>query len=90
MQIDILSLEALWWRHELIEGQMTHEIISPTHAFSNHDIKVGVNGLSEELFWFLKWHVFDQICIILPIAVRADFELWRALTALWKVKSDWN
>ena len=29
---------------------MRHEIISPTHAFSNHDIKVGVNGLSEELF----------------------------------------
>ena len=45
---------------------------------------------SEELFRFQKWHVFDQICIILPIAARADFQLWRALTALWKVKSDWN
>ncbi len=29
---------------------MRHEIISPTHAFSNHDIKVAVNGLSEEPF----------------------------------------
>ena len=43
-----------------------------------------------ELFWFLKWHVFADFCIILPIAARADFELWRTLTALWKVKSDWN
>ena len=33
---------------------------------------------------------FYQICIILPIAARADFQLWGALTALWKVKSDWN
>ena len=90
MQIKIWVRRPLWWRHELIEGQMTHEIIFPTHAFSNHDIKVGVNWLSEELFWFLKFHVFDQICIIFPIAARADFELWRALTALWKVKSDWK
>ena len=45
-----------------------------------------------ELFWFLKWHVFADFCItcILPIAARADFEIWRTLTALWKVKSDWN
>ena len=37
--------------------------------------KLGVDGLSEELFRFLKWHVFDEICIILAIAARADFEL---------------
>ena len=41
-----------------------------------------------ELFWFEKWHVFANFCIILPIAARADFKLWRARTALWKVKSD--
>ena len=41
-----------------------------------------------ELFRFQKWHVFAHFCIILPIAARADFELWRARTALWKVKSD--
>ena len=41
-----------------------------------------------ELFWFEKWHVFAHFCIILPIATRADFKLWRARTALWKVKSD--
>ena len=35
-----------------------------------------------ELFWFEKWHVFAHFFIILPIAARADFELWRALTAL--------
>jgi len=52
--------------------------------------KLGVIEHSEELFRFQKWHVFDQICIILPIATRADFELWRALTALWMVKSEWN
>ena len=40
------------------------------------------------LFW--KWHVFAHFCIILPIAARADFKLWRARTALWKVKSDWK
>ena len=43
-----------------------------------------------ELFWFQKWHVFAHFCIILPIASRADFQLWRTLMALWKVKSDWN
>ena len=41
-----------------------------------------------ELFWFQKWPVFAHFCIILPIAARADFKLWRARTALWKVKSD--
>ena len=41
-----------------------------------------------ELFWFQKWPVFAHFCIILPIAARADFKLWRTRTALWKVKSD--
>ena len=27
---------------------------------------------SEEIFGFQKWHVFDQIYIILPIGARAD------------------
>ena len=49
---------------------------------------MGVNRRSEELFRFQKWHVFAHFCIILPIAARADFKLWRARTALWKVKSD--
>ena len=39
-----------------------------------------------ELFRFQKWHVFAHFCIILPIAARADFKLWRTRTALWKVK----
>ena len=39
-------------------------------------------------FCFEKWHVFAHFCIILPIAARADFKLWRARTALWKVKSE--
>ena len=43
-----------------------------------------------ELFQFQKWNVFANFCIILPIAARADFKLWRARTALWKVKSDWK
>ena len=37
--------------------------------------KLGVVDHSEELFRFQKWHVFDQICIILPIAARAGFQL---------------
>ena len=46
--------------------------------------------LDLELFRFKKWHVFAHFCIILPIAARADFKLWRARTALWNVKSDWK
>ena len=44
--------------------------------------------ISKSYFDFEKWHVFAHFCIILPIAARADFKLWRARTALWKVKSD--
>ena len=58
-------------------------ILFPTMIY-----KLGVVDHSEELFRFQKWHVFDQICIILPIAARADFQLWRTRTALGKVKSD--
>ena len=65
-----------------------YEIVSPTHALSIHDIKIKSYGLVLELFWFQKWHVLAHFCIILPIAARAEFELWRARTALWKVKSD--
>ena len=63
-------------------------MVSPTHALSIHDIKIKSYGLVLELFWFQKWHVFAHFCIILPIAARAEFELWRARTALSKVKSD--
>ena len=38
--------------------------------------------LDLELFGFKKWHIFAHFYIILPIAARADFELWRTLTAL--------
>ena len=40
--------------------------------FPNMIEKLGVVHHSEELFGFQKWHVFDQIYIILPIAARAD------------------
>ena len=45
------------------------------------------NGCSKSYF-DLKNGMFLNFCIILPIAARADFKLWRARTALWKVKSD--
>ena len=50
--------------------------------------KLGVVHHSEELFGFQKWHVFDQIYIILPIAARADLNFDAPRTVLWKVKSD--
>ena len=31
----------LWWRHELIEGQMWHETISPNHTLSKYEKKLG-------------------------------------------------
>ena len=80
----------IWWLCFTFYESGWYEIVFPTHALLNHDIKLGVNGRSEELFRFLKWHVFAHFCIILPIAARADFKLWRARTALWKVKSDWK
>ena len=35
---------------------------SPTHALSNHDIKIGGRDSSEQLFRFKKWHVLALYC----------------------------
>ena len=78
----------IWWLCFTLYESGWYKIVSPTHALSIHDIKIESYGLVLELFWFQKWHVFAHFCIILPIAARADFELWRARTALWKIKSD--
>ena len=74
----------------LFRGQGGMEWYLQLMLFPTMIKKLGVNGHSEELFRFQKWHVFAHFCIILPIAARADFKLWRARTALWKVKSDWK
>ena len=74
----------LWWRHELIEGQMRHEIISPTHNLSKYEKILGVSIYSEELQWILYRHDFAHILWIKITQIRARCQLWRTLIALLK------
>ena len=53
----------LWCLHELIEDQMRHEIISPTHNLSKYEKILGVSIYSKELQWILYRHVFCP-CIV--------------------------
>ena len=71
----------IWWLCFTLYGLGWYEIVSPTHALSNQDIKIGGRGpvILKSYFDFKKRHVFDQICIILPIAAHTDFQLWCAL-----------
>ena len=67
----------LWWRHELIECQMRHEIKSPTHNLSKYEKELGVSIHSEELQWILYRHVFAHICYVLQELARMDIYLER-------------
>ena len=67
----------LWWRHELIEGQMRHEIIFPTHTLSRYGKKIGVILHPKELQWILYRHVFAHICYVLQELARTDIYLER-------------
>ena len=74
----------LWWRHELIEDQMRHEIISPTHNLSKYEKILGVSIYSKELQWILYRHVFAHVLWIKITQIRACCQLWRTLIALLK------
>ena len=80
----------IWWLYFTLYESGWYEIVSPTNALSNHDIKSGGQWTFWRAISFWKIAFFEQIYIILPIAARAEFELWCALTALWKVKNDWK
>ena len=72
----------LWWRHELIEGQMRHEIISPIHTLSKYEKKIGVTLHPKELQWILYRHVFAHICYVLQELARTEIYVKRSIIPL--------
>ena len=65
----------LRWRHELIEGQMRHEIIFPTHNLSKYENKLGVSIHSKELKWIVYRLVFGYVCYVLQELARTEIIL---------------
>ena len=84
MQFEIWVWRPLWWHHELIEGQMRHEIIFQFHNLSRYERILGGPIYSEELQWILYRHVFAHVLWIKITQIRACCQLWRTLIALLK------
>ena len=80
---------AIWWRHNILFAKIMHVFnISHSMAFRILNKIWGYPGFLRSYNGLKKGMFLPIFCIILPIAARADFRLWCARTALWKVKSD--
>ena len=70
---------AIWWRYDVFNDQMIHEIASTVPTLSKYEKKIG----GHQPFWGAmadwRWSCF---CTQKRIDARADFELWRTRTTL--------
>ena len=78
---------SIWLCKNILNGQMRHDIISPTHTLSKYEEKNGSPCSSRCTFYR---HVFAHICYVIHELASTDIYLQRTLIPLLIVIKRWT